>query len=152
MKLHRLTASTLCGLVISSASTSAAYALNYKSVGTAPAILVDTPSERGRRVFVAPRGMPVEVILTYGEWSKVRDAAGTLSWVSSRALTDRRHVVVNVANAKIYTNADEHSAVVFASNKSVLLELTEPSASGWLRVRHNDGENGYVRASDVWGN
>ena len=44
----------------------AAQAADFKSVGAAPAIMYDAPSERGRKVFVAPRGMPVEVILSYG--------------------------------------------------------------------------------------
>ena len=87
----------LSALILGSTAAAPAYALDFKSVGAAPAVLYDAPSEKGRRVFVAPRGMPVEVVLTYGEWSKVRDAAGTLSWVMSKSLTAKRNVVVNVA-------------------------------------------------------
>ena len=36
-----------------------AYALDYKTVGAAPAVMYDASSEKGRRVFVAPRGMPL---------------------------------------------------------------------------------------------
>ncbi|HEY8102673.1 MAG TPA: hypothetical protein VIF82_18190, partial [Burkholderiaceae bacterium] len=58
----------------------AAHAIDFKSVGAAPAILYDAPSLRGKKVFIAPRNMPVEVVFTYGEWSKVRDVVGDLSW------------------------------------------------------------------------
>ena len=129
----------------------AAQAADFKSVGAAPAIMYDAPSERGRKVFVAPRGMPVEVILSYGEWAKVRDVSGDLAWVEAKALDSRRHVIVNVAGAKVRSAADEGSQVVFNVDRGVLLELAEPIASGWLKVRHRDGQGGYIRAADVWG-
>jgi hypothetical protein len=37
------------------------------------------------------------------------------------------------------------------ADKNVLLELVDPEAGPWVRVRHRDGIAGYVRASDVWG-
>ena len=129
----------------------AAQGADFKSVGAAPAIMYDAPSERGRKVFVAPRGMPVEVILSYGEWTKVRDVSGDLSWVEAKALDVRRHVVVNVAGAKVRSAADEAGPVVFSAERGVLLELAEPISSGWIKVKHRDGQGGYIRAADVWG-
>jgi SH3-like domain-containing protein len=129
----------------------AVQAADYKSVGAAPAIMYDAPSERGRKVFIAPRGMPVEVILSYGDWAKVRDVTGDLSWVEAKALDARRHVIVNVAGAKVRSTADEAAPVVFSAERGVLLELAEPISSGWIKVRHRDGQGGYIRAADVWG-
>ncbi|WP_394780179.1 SH3 domain-containing protein [Undibacterium sp.] len=131
--------------------TGAAYALEFKSIGASPVILYDAPSSKGGKLYVAPRGMPVEVILTYGTWSKVRDMAGDLSWVESKELLARRNVVVRVANAKVRATADDAAAVVFSADKNVLLELAEPAASGWLKVKHKDGQLGYIKASEVWG-
>jgi hypothetical protein len=74
-----------CATLLGAFMAKDALALDFKSVGASPAIMYDAPSEKGRRVHVAPRGMPVEVVLTYGDWSKVRDAAGTLSWIASKA-------------------------------------------------------------------
>ena len=128
-----------------------AIAADFKSVGGAPAVMYDAPSERGRKVFVAPRGMPVEVILSYGEWAKVRDVSGDLSWVEAKALDARRHVIVNAAGGKVRSAADEASPVVFTADRGVLLELAEPISSGWIKVRHRDGQGGYIRAAEVWG-
>jgi SH3-like domain-containing protein len=138
-------------IILMASTISAAHALNFKSVGDAPAILYDAPSEKGIRVFVAPRGMPVEVVLTYGDWSKIRDAAGTLTWIRSNALNDKRNVVINVANAKVRSAANEQSPVVFSADKHVLLEVEEPAASGWVKVKHQSGQAGYVKGSEVWG-
>ncbi|HJV81667.1 SH3 domain-containing protein [Noviherbaspirillum sp.] len=128
-----------------------AQALEFKSVGAAPAVLYDAPSTKGRKVFIAPRGMPVEVVLTYGEWTKVRDAAGDLAWVDSRLLSTRRNVIVSAANARVREAASDASAIVFTADKGVLLELVEPAAGGWVKVRHRGGQGGFVRASEVWG-
>ena len=111
----------------------------------------DAPGAKGRKVFVAPRGMPVETILTYGEWTKVRDSAGDLFWLESKALTPKRMLVVKVANAKIRASADDGGAVAFSADRGVLLELAEPVTSGWVKVKHRDGQSGYVKAAEVWG-
>lgn len=132
-------------------TASIAHAIDFKSVGAAPAILYDAPSLKGKKVFVAPRGMPVEVILTYGDWTKVRDASGDLSWVESNMLSPRRMLLVKTPGAKIRSTPDEAGNVVFTADKDVLLELAEPVASGWLKVRHRDGQTGFVKAADVWG-
>lgn len=133
------------------ASAAGAHALEFKSVGATPAILYDAPSQKGRKVFVAPRGMPVEIVLTYGEWTKVRDVSGDLSWVQSIQLQSNRMAVVKVANAKVRAIADDAGVPVFSADKGVLLELVEPIAGGWLKVRHRDGQGGFVKASEVWG-
>jgi SH3-like domain-containing protein len=142
---------TALAIVLSPLAVSAAHALEFKSVGAAPAVLYDAPSEKGRKVFVAPRGMPVEIVLTYGEWSKVRDASGDLSWIESKTLTPKRNVVVNVPSAKVRAAADESSALLFSVDKGVLLELSDTSSAGWIKVRHRDGQGGYVKAAEVWG-
>jgi SH3-like domain-containing protein len=128
-----------------------AHAVDFRSVGAAPAILYDAPSEKGRKVFVAPRGMPVEVVLTYGEWAKVRDIAGDLSWVETKALVPTRHVVANAAGIKVRAAADDSSPLIMTADKDVLFELAEPIASGWVKVKHRDGQTGYVKAAEVWG-
>lgn len=147
MKLPLFIAATVLGSTLAHN----ACALDFKSVGGAPAIMYDAPSEKGRRVYVAPRGMPVEVVVTYGEWSKVRDAAGTLSWIQSKALTPKRMLVVSVANARIFTAADEGSPVVFTADKNVLLEMIESPNNGWVKIRHRDGQSGFAKVGDVWG-
>lgn len=134
--------------VLASAS---AHALEFKSVGAASLILYDAPSLKGAKLFIAPRGMPVEVVLTYGEWVKLRDVAGDLAWAEAKSLSPRRTVVVRTANAKVRSAADADANPVMTADKGVLLELADPQATSWVKVRHRDGITGYIRAADVWG-
>jgi len=143
-RLFLLSAALMCATVV-------AHAIEYKSIGPAPAIFYDAPSLKGRKVFIAPRGMPVEVVLTYGDWAKVRDAAGDLNWVESKMLVARRNVVVRATGARVREAASDNAAVAFTADKGVLLELVEAAPSGWLKVRHRDGATGFVKAGEVWG-
>lgn len=143
-RLFLLSAATLC-------AAGAAHALEFKSVGAAPAVLYDAPSAKGRKVFVAPRGMPVEVVLTYGEWAKVRDAGGDLAWVESKMLTPKRTLVVKAASARVRESAADTAPVAFIADKGVLLDMLEPAGNGWIKVRHRDGQSGFVKAAEVWG-
>ncbi|MDO8701366.1 MAG: SH3 domain-containing protein [Undibacterium sp.] len=146
--MHRL---LLIFFIGTSLLSGLANALEFRSIGASPVILYDAPSAKGGKLYVAPRGMPVELILTYGTWNKVRDMTGDLSWVESKDLIVRRNVIVRVTNAKVRTAPDESSTLVFSADKHVLLEITESVTGGWVKVKHRDGQMGYVKTSEVWG-
>ena len=139
-------------LVLAAVSTSA-WCAQYQSIGNDPAIFYDAPTLRGSKTFVAPRGMPVEVIVAQGDWVRVRDSTGGLAWVEKKALSDRRTVVVSAKTgpAEVRAAPDENSPSVFRAQAGVLLELVSAPASGWVSVRHQDGQGGYVKVGDVWG-
>lgn len=129
----------------------AAAAFDFKTVGAHAVILYDAPSTKGGKLYLAPSGMPVEVLLSYGEWVKVRDAAGDMAWTEARGLSAKRNVIVRVASARVRAAPEDNAAVLMTAEKNVLLELVDPEAGPWVRVRHRDGISGYVRASEVWG-
>ena len=138
-------------LLAGMAAAGGVHAVDFRSVGATPAVMFDAPSEKGRKVFVAPRGMPVEVVLSYGEWMKVRDAGGDLAWIEARSLVPKRMLMVTAVNGKIRASADDAAPLVLTADRGVLLELAEPVSSGWIKVRHRDGGTGFIKATDVWG-
>ncbi|HEX8788822.1 MAG TPA: SH3 domain-containing protein [Telluria sp.] len=141
----------LLALCVLSLACSAAAAFDFKTVGPHPAILYDAPSPKGGKLFIAPSGMPVEVLLSYGDWVKVRDASGDMAWIEAQGLSARRNVIVRVPSARVRAAPDDEAPVVMTADKNVLLELVDPESGPWVRVRHRDGISGYVKASDVWG-
>lgn len=141
----------LASLLLLAAPAAFASAFDFKSVGTAPVILYDTPTLKGAKMYVAPRGMPLQVVSSYGDWVKVRDANGDLAWTEARGLSPRRNLVVRTPGAKVFAGPNEASAVLMTADKGVVLELVDPTAITWIRVRHRDGIDGYVRSNDVWG-
>ncbi|UVW28956.1 SH3 domain-containing protein [Massilia sp. H6] len=137
-----------CVLVLAAPS---ALAAEFRSVGPAPVILYDTPTTRGVKLYIAPRAMPLQVVLSYGDWVKVRDVSGELAWTEATGLRARRNVLVSTPGARVFAAPDESAAVLMTADKGVVLELVDPTASTWVRVRHRDGIMGFVRPSDVWG-
>ena len=128
-----------------------AHAADFRSVGAPSVVLYDAPSVKGSKRYIAPRGMPVEIVARYGGWVKVRDVDGEMAWAESKGLSARRNVVVKVAFARVRAAADDNATILMTADKGVLLELVDPQAAEWLRVRHQDGIAGYVRAAEVWG-
>lgn len=140
----------IAGLSLMLAAASS-HAFDFKTVGAAPVVLYDAPSTKGGKLFVVPRGAPLEVVLAYGDWLKVRDVNGELAWTEAKGLTAKRNVITRTANLKIRATPDEAAAAVFTADKGVLLEVTEVVAGGWIKVRHRDGLVGYVKNAEIWG-
>ena len=146
-----MTSSRLIASAVLLLASAAAQAFDFKTVGNAPAILYDAPSQKGGKLYLAPRGMPLEVMLSYGEWVKVRDASGEMAWTETRWLSGKRNVVVRSLSARVHSTPDDSAAVLMTADKGVLLELADPQLSSWVKVRHKDGIIGYIKAIDVWG-
>ncbi|MCK6405871.1 MAG: hypothetical protein L6Q60_07620 [Rhodocyclaceae bacterium] len=127
-----------------------AAAIEYRSVDSAT-VLYDAPSVKGRPLFVIKRFTPVEPVVSLEGWTKVRDAEGGLAWIEKKHLSEQRTVLVTASEAQVRREASDTAPLVFEAQKGVALELVEPAAAGWAKVRHRDGVGGFVRASQVWG-
>lgn len=132
------------------AFSGAAVAADFRAVSEA-AVFYDAPTVRGKKLFVAPKGMPVEVVVSIDNWVKVRDRSGDLMWIEKKSVTDKRTVVVSVASAQLRDKPEDGGRVVLEASQDVSLELVESSSSGWARVKHRDGVVAWVRANQVWG-
>jgi len=128
-----------------------ALAVDFRSVDVPTAILYDAPSQKGKKLYLIKAQTPVEVVVRLEGWSKVRDAEGTLAWIESRSLAEKRTLVVTTAPAQIRQAAQPDAAVVAEIDKWVAVEFVEPAAAGWAKVRHRDGATGYIRSTQVWG-
>lgn len=128
-----------------------ASALDFRSAGDAPVVLYDAPSTRATRILLLSPGSPVEVMTALDGWLRVREPGGRLAWAESKAVVTRRTLMVSVASATIRAAADAAATPVFEAKQGVILELLEPVAGGWSRVKHRDGLSGFVRTSEVWG-
>jgi SH3-like domain-containing protein len=127
------------------------WALDFRSVNADAAVLYDAPSARSGKLYVVNRGYPLEVIVMVEGWVKVRDAAGALTWIEAKQLTDKqRNVMVRVPVVQVRQKPDDSAPVAFQAQQNVLLEVVEVSG-GWIQVRHRDGGSGYVKTQQVWG-
>ena len=141
-----LAALTLAAVV----APTSAFALDYRSV-TEAAAMYDAPSAKAKPLFVVAAGTPVEVVVSLEGWSKVRDIKGDLVWIEKKFLSDKRSLIVRADRAQVRAAADEKAAVVFEAERDVVFELSDTAVGGWVKVKHRDGQSGFVKLTQVWG-
>ena len=152
---HRIAAALMAAGLGFLGLSESAWAADFRAIAN-PAVMYDAPSRQATRVFVAPRGMPVEVVSSLGAWIKVRDVSGDVLWVERTDLGERRSVVTTTL-ATVRQQPQDMASEVMQLERGVLLDLvrTTPApasqTSEWIEVRHRDGGSGWVRASEVWG-
>jgi SH3-like domain-containing protein len=130
---------------------SVADAVEYVSVSESNAILYDAPSTKAKKLFVVNRYMPFEQVVTLDSWVKVRDRSGSLYWVEKRLLSNKRYVFALLPLLDVHVEPNFASSRLFQVRQQVALEFIESTGTGWVRVRHQDGNTGYVRSNEVWG-
>ncbi|HTJ97794.1 MAG TPA: SH3 domain-containing protein [Rhodocyclaceae bacterium] len=149
MNIQRISAGVVTSLVLA-LTTLSAHALDYRSV-TAPAIMYDSPSNKGKPLYIINAGTPVEALVPMEGWIKVRDMQGTLAWIEKKNLSEKRMLLVRADRAQIRKEADDKSALVFETERDVVLEMLAPVSNGWVQVKHRDGQSGFVRVQQVSG-
>jgi SH3-like domain-containing protein len=121
-------------------------------VAVPKAILYDAPSSSAKKILLLSQYYPVEIIVNLGDWIKVRDAQGSISWVEAKQLSSKRTVMVNINHAEIRQSAQASSALMATLDKAVVLEVVDLKLNnGWLKVKHRDGIIGYILISSTWG-
>jgi SH3-like domain-containing protein len=145
-------------LLVALALPLAATAADFRTTRDAATILYDAPSAHAKPLFVYGRDVPVETLVNVEGFTKVRDWTGTIGWIRNAALSDKRMLIVRAPGADVRAAPDDKAPIVFRADRDVLLELAEPAASptetatpGWVKVRHRDGQTGYVRIGQVFG-
>ena len=140
----------LLGVGLAALAAQPARAIDYFAVEST-AVLYDSPSQRGAKLFIIKRDTPVELVVGLEGWAKVRDADGTLAWIERKFLADKHVSIVVAERAEVRQRAEEGAPLVFEAEKNVLLDYLETVPGGWVKVRHRDGQSGFVRANQVWG-
>ena len=135
-----------------------AAAAEYRATTEPATVLYDAPSARAKPLFVYGRDVPLETLVSVEGWTKVRDMQGAIGWVGNKSLADKRMLVIRAGVADVRSAAEESAPVVFRAEQNVLVELAEPAKSasatehpGWVKVRHRDGQTGFVRVAQVFG-
>jgi SH3-like domain-containing protein len=122
----------------------------YRTVNVPKAIVYDSPSAQGKKLYLLSQGYPVEVIVNLAEWVKVRDQQGGLSWIDAKQLSTQRTLLIS-SPVEIKKTPELGGVVVARVEKDVVVDLLEPAKNGWVKVKHRDGLVGFVQTSAVWG-
>ncbi len=137
-----------CSLIGFAAS---AQALDFRSVSVPAAILYDAPSQQGKKLYLIKAQTPVEVVVKLEGWYKIRDAEGSLAWIESPNLAERRTLIVTAPRGEIRQSDKPEAPVALELDKWVAVDFVDMASPGWVKVRHRDGVIGFIRTMQVWG-
>ncbi len=129
----------------------AAQGVEYISVSSDSAVLYDAPSARAKKEYVVNRATPYEVVVSITGWVKVRDASSQMYWIESTQISPKRYILAMRPVVDVFQLPEFSSRLLFQAGQNVILEWLETTGTGWVKIRHEDGEIGFVRSSDVWG-
>jgi SH3-like domain-containing protein len=124
---------------------------HYASLRSNKVYLREGPTFEHRILFIYERkDYPVEVLTSYETWRRVRDADGTIGWVSQSMLSDARTVlIVGKGRADIRDEPSAAASVIAKADPGVVARLKackpqfcEISASGL---------KGWIDRTRIWG-
>ena len=122
----------------------------FRSVSAPKAILYDSPSPQGNKLFILSQGYPVEMVVVLADWVKVRDKQGTLSWIEAKYLATQRTLLITT-NVEVKQTPEPSGALVARLEKDVVVDFVEPAQKGWVKIKHHDGLTGFIPTPAVWG-
>lgn len=123
----------------------------FLSIAKPAVVLYDAPSLNAGKLYVASVNLPLEVVVKVVGWVKVRDYHGYLAWAEDKNLSPKRFVIVKVPAGSVYESPNPASSLIFQAQQDVLLELLGVVAGGWVKVKHQNSQTGYIRTDQIWG-
>lgn len=99
-------------------------------------------------------GLPVEIVLEFENWRKIRDHEGQEGWVFHTLLNGRRTAVVEGGSdipvyEKPFSDNEEKSSVNIMLEPLVVVDL-EVCKADWCRVE-TSGYHGWIERKVLWG-
>jgi len=100
-------------------------------------------------LWQAEKYYPLDVLERSGKWCRFRDFEGDTGWVHDSLVGDVTTVITTKSNCNIRSGPGTENPVVFSADRGVPFRVLEKKGD-WLRVRHADGDGGWIHRSLVW--
>ena len=123
----------------------------FESLRSDKAYLREGPTYAHKVLWLYRRkGYPVEVIQSYENWCRVRDADGTVGWMNAAMLSPQRTVlVIGTARAEIHADSLPSSKVLAFAEPGVVAKLK--ACKPRLCEVASGGVDGWIDKKNIWG-
>ena len=148
--LLALPALVLCLACLLGAASAAQAASRLLAVTSKEANFRSGPSTKSDILFTMGRYYPVKVLQKKGNWYRVEDFENYRAWVHRSLLGRVKAVVVKAEIANIRDQPSTRGQIVLKAKRYVPFKVLGRQKD-WLKVRHDDGEVGWMHRSLVWG-
>ncbi|MDY0131968.1 MAG: SH3 domain-containing protein [Desulforegulaceae bacterium] len=107
------------------------------------------PGTKYEVLWQAEKNYPLEVVEEKGKWVHFKDFEGYEGWAYKPLLGKKKTVVVKVYKSNIRSGPGTEHPIVFTAEKGTPFEVID-TKNGWQRVRHSDGDSGWISSSLLW--
>jgi SH3-like domain-containing protein len=139
----------LCSVVVFLLSMGTASAERL-SVSVDKANVRSGPGKKYEVLWSVGKYFPVDVVKTSGDWRQIRDYEGDVGWIYHSLLKDVPAVIVKGSLVNVREGPGTDAKVLFQAENGVSFKLEEKKGE-WFRVKHADGDTGWIHKSLVWG-
>lgn len=95
-------------------------------------------------------GIPVEIVLEYDNWRKIKDFDGQTGWVHKSLLTGRRYAFVGAnENQKLFRKPNKNNSIIALLEPKSRVKL-EACGHGWCEI-NAQGYKGWIEQKALWG-
>lgn len=108
------------------------------------------PGTKHEILWSAGKYYPVDTIKRHGNWYQIRDFEGDQGWIYRSLLKKVPAVIVKANIANVRGGPGTNFRVLFRAERGVSFKLLHAKGK-WFKVRHADGEVGWIHKSLVWG-
>ncbi len=92
---------------------------------------------------------PFIVIGKKGKWYEVKDFEGDTAWIHSSLLGKINTVISTKSKCNVREKGNSNSPVVLRAERGVPFKVLKRNGD-WIRIKHADGETGWIHKSLVW--
>lgn len=94
--------------------------------------------------------LPVEIILEYGPWRKIRDPGGDTGWIHSALLSGNRYALIKNQNGiSLKAKPRANSQTIAQITKHTIIEI-DKCKNQWCKIEIN-GAKGWVEQKNLFG-
>ncbi|PIE59605.1 MAG: peptide-binding protein [Desulfobulbus propionicus] len=100
-------------------------------------------------------GYPLQILKQKGSWYRVQDFEGSIGWVHKMVTTPKRHMIVKAnknsqKRINVRSGPGLNSRIVAKAYYGVVFRTIQQK-SGWVKVEHEKGVQGWIKRSLLWG-
>lgn len=97
------------------------------------------------------RGIPMQVISEYDNWSEIRDYEGQSGWVTNSLLTKKRTLMIRTTKTfiNLHSKNNEKSHIIYRLENNVIGDYIK-CVEDWCGVKVGK-KKGWVQKKELWG-
>jgi SH3-like domain-containing protein len=107
------------------------------------------PNTKSDTLWQVEKFHPLLVVEKKGKWFRIKDFEGDGGWIHGSLVDRTATIIVKVSRANIRTGPGTQHNLAFDAGKGTPFKVLEKKER-WLKVRHSDGDAGWIFKSLTW--